>query len=90
MSKECATAEYKSIQLEDKMISKIKDMGIIQQKLEEILDDEIFDDLSKHNPFWHSKYEPESHKFNDLRGKFSLLSENLWDIMGILRKGEEL
>lgn len=78
-----------SNQLEDKMISRIKDMGRAQERLKMILDDEIFETLSKHNTYWHSKYEPESDKLDDLRRKFSCLSDNLWDIMGILRTEEE-
>lgn len=78
-----------SNQLEDKMISRIKDLGRAQERLKMILDDEIFDTLSKHNPYWDSKYEPEADKLDDLRRKFSCLSDNLWDIMGILRTEEE-
>lgn len=81
--------ERTSNQLEDKMISRIKDLGRAQEKLKMILDDEIFDRLSKHNPYWDSKYEPEGDKLDDLRRKFSCLSDNLWDIMGILRTEEE-
>lgn len=81
--------ERTSNQLEDKMISRIKDMGRAQERLKMILDDEIFDTLSKHNTYWHSIHEPESDKLDDLRRKFSCLSDNLWDIMGILRTEEE-
>ena len=78
-----------SNQLEDKMISRIKDMGRVQERLKAILDDEIFDTLSKHNPYWDSKHEPECDKLDDLRRKFSCFQDNLWDIMGILCAGDE-
>lgn len=78
-----------SNQLEDKMISRIKDMGRVQERLKIILDDEIFETLSKHNTYWHSKHEPEADKLDDLRRKFSYFNDNLWDIMGILRTEEE-
>ena len=81
--------ERTSNQLEDKMISRIKDMGRAQEKLKAILDDEIFETLSKHNTYWHSKNELEGDKLDDLRRKLSCFSDNLWDIMGILRTEEE-
>lgn len=72
------------------MISRIEDIGRAQQRLKSILDDDLFDNLSKHNTYWHSKYEPESDKLDDLRRKLSCLSDNLWDLMTILQKDEEL
>ena len=78
-----------SNQLEDKMISRIKDLGRAQQRLKMILDDEIFENLSLYNPYWNSKYELEADKLDDLRRKFSCLRDNLWDSMGILRTSEE-
>lgn len=78
-----------SNQVIDRLISKIKDMGRIQERLKTILDDEIFETLSKHNTYWHSKNEAEGDKLDDLRRKFSCLNDNLWDIMGILRTEEE-
>ncbi len=77
-----------SSQLEAKIISKIKDLGRIQERIQAILNDEIFIDLSKHNSYWHSEFDLESRKLHSLRIKFSCLSDNLWDIMGILRDQE--
>ena len=71
------------------IISKIQDMGRVQERIKSILDDDIFDTLSKHNPYWDSEYELEADKLGDLRRKFSCFQDNLWDIMGILRKEEE-
>lgn len=81
--------ERTSNQLEDKMISRIKDMGRVQEKLHSILKDEIFETLSKYNTYWHSKHELEAEKLDDLRRKFSCFQDNLWQIMGILRTEEE-
>jgi len=80
--------ESPSSQLEDKIICQIKDLGRIQERLKMILDDEIFDKTSKHNPYWYSKYEEEEDKLDELRIKLSCLNDNLWDIMAILRKEE--
>lgn len=71
------------------LISRIEDIGRAQEKLKNILDEELFDNLSKHDPFWDSKHELESEKLDDLRRKLSCLSDNLWDLWAILRKEEE-
>lgn len=70
-------------------ISRIEDIGRAREKLKTILDDDIFDTLSKHNPYWDSEYEVESDKLDDLRRKFSCFSETLWDLYGILHKEED-
>ena len=71
------------------MISRIEDIGRAQQKLKTILDEDIFDITSKHNPYWNSKHEEESEKLDDLRRKISCLNDNLWDLMTILQRDEE-
>ena len=85
---ECA--EPSSNQLEDKMISRIKDMGRVQERIKSILDDDIFNDLSKYNTYWQSKHEEENGKLIRLHMKLSCLHDNLWDIMGILRGDEKV
>jgi len=77
-----------SNQLENKIISRIKDLVRVQERIKAILDDEIFDTLSKHNAYWHSEFDLESDKLDDLLRKFSCMNDNLWDIMGILRDQE--
>ncbi len=72
------------------LIQRLEDIGRAQEKLRSILEDELFDNLSKHDPYWNSKNELESYKLADLRGKIALLSENLWDLWLILRKDEEI
>ena len=71
------------------VISRLEDIGRAQARLKSILDDEIFENLSKHNPYWDSKHELEADKLDDLRRKISCLSDNLWDLWTILRKEEE-
>lgn len=70
------------------MIERIEDIGRAQEKLKGILDDEIFDNLSKHDTYWKSKYEPESEKLDDLRRKIAYINERLSDLWDILRKEE--
>ncbi len=75
--------------LEDKMISQIKDMGRIQEKLNVLRSDEIFDNLSKHNQYFDSQYELEADKLDDLRRKLACIRESLDEILNILEKDEE-
>ncbi len=71
------------------LFSKLQDMGRVEEKLLNLLEDEIFQDTSKHNTFWHSKHGVEADKLDDLRGKISCLHDNLWDIIAILRRHED-
>lgn len=68
---------------------KIQDMGRAQQKLKSILDEDIFDSLSKHNPYWDAIDPDVSDKLDDLRRKFVCLNDNLWDLWAILHADHE-
>lgn len=72
------------------LVDKIQDMGRVEEKLLNVLEDEIFETTSKHNPYWHSENEEIGDKLDDLRRKFSCLHDNLWDIIAILRKDREI
>ncbi len=74
--------------LPEQMISRIQDIGRAQEKLQSILDDDMFDNLSKHDPYWHPTADEEVDRFYDIRMKMSFLHENLWKVMGILNKDE--
>ena len=71
------------------LISRVKDLGRAQEKLKFILDDEIFDRTNKHNAYWNTESEADWDKLDDLRRKFALINENLWDLMAILKTGDE-
>ncbi len=68
------------------VISRLEDIGRAQNKLAGILDEPIFDKLSKHNVYWHSDNEQASDKLDDIRLKLSCISDNLWDLLAILRR----
>lgn len=70
------------------MLNRIADLGRAQERLKTILDDEIFNNLSKHNAYWESEHEKEDEKLYDIRCKLSCLLDNLWDLFAILRKEE--
>lgn len=71
------------------MIQRIESIGAAKEKLANLLDDDVWLDLSKHNPFWDSEYEKESDKLHDLRLKLSLFHEKLWEIHGTLCQRNE-
>ena len=66
------------------MIDRVEDIGRARQKLKSILDTEMFDNLSKHNPYWESKDEEMSEKLYDIRMSLACLNDNLWDLWAIL------
>ncbi len=71
------------------ILGRIQDIGRAQEKLQSILDDDMFDNLSKHDPYWHPTIGEEIDRLYDIRMKMSFLHENLWKVMGILNKNEE-
>lgn len=71
------------------LVNCLQDMGRAYEKLKSSLDSELFNDLSKHNPYWESAHEPESDKLYDIRCRLSCLSDTLWDVVGLLDHREE-
>jgi len=71
------------------LVSRMADIGRAQERITNILDDEIFRNLSKHNPYWHSEHDIEADKLHDVRCKLSCMMDNLWDLWSILKKDEE-
>jgi hypothetical protein len=67
------------------LIGYIEKIGIAREKLNEILDLDIWDDLSKHNPYWESQYEPECDKLDDARRRLAALHEQLLEIHLLLK-----
>lgn len=59
---------------------KLMDIGRAQQILDELLKDEIWSDLSKHNPYWESQHQIEDDKLHTVRGKLSYFNTLLWDV----------
>lgn len=71
------------------MMSRLEDLGRAHNKLKDILDSELFENVSEHSPYWHSDHILEEKKLDDLREKISCLNDNLWDLMQILRTESE-
>lgn len=71
------------------VVKRLEDIGRAKEKLRIILDDEIFETTSKHNPYWQSEHEQEADKLDDLRMKLACLNDNLWDIWSVLRQDND-
>jgi hypothetical protein len=70
------------------VIDRLKDIGKAESRLERILDDDMLNTTSKHNPYWDHPDEAVSDKLEDIRISLRCLSDNLWDVMQILLNGE--
>ena len=71
------------------MIDRIEDFGRAQERLKLVLGHELFDNLSKHNPYWESEHDVESEKLYDVRCKLGCILDNLWDVWAVLKRDEE-
>lgn len=71
------------------MIKHLISIGKAQRLLNEILNDDIFFKLSKHNTYWHSLNPDEADKLDDIRGKFYCFHDNLLELRSILKVQEE-
>ena len=66
------------------LINRLESVGVAREKLRVVLEDDVFNDLSKHNPRWESEHEPEGELLHDLRFKLAWLEEQLWAISAAL------
>lgn len=74
----------------DHIIKKIMYLGRAQQQIIDLLDHDLFQDLSKHNPYFDSEHSPEADKLDDCRRRLQVIHDTLWDIIGMFdRECEE-
>lgn len=71
------------------MVARIEDLGRARSLLESVLEEQMFKDLSKHNPYWESEHEVEADKLYDIRCNLRCLIDNLWEVVAILKHPEE-
>lgn len=64
-------------------------VGMGLEKLQSVLDDDIWDNLSKHSTYWDSAHEKEADKLDSVRMKLSFLNESLWEVVNCLKSYEE-
>lgn len=56
-------------------------VGICIEKLRNIVTDDVFDNLSKHNPYFDSEYQVEANKLAELRRALVMVKEEVWYII---------
>jgi hypothetical protein len=66
------------------MVERLISLGRAQRLLKEIMSEEIFDGLSKHNVYWTSQHDKEDEKLDDTRRKLVVIYDNLCDLHAVL------
>lgn len=62
------------------LISYILKVGEAHQMLTDLIVDEKFANLSKHNPYWDSEHEAEADKLDEIRLRWQWINEKLCEI----------
>ena len=81
--------EYPKPSLQNQLIARLVNIGRAEQKLIDYLEDPMFDNLSKHDTYWHSEHEVECNKLEDSRCKLKGVHGFLWDVVALLNKQTE-
>jgi hypothetical protein len=71
------------------VIQRFEEIGRVKEKLSALMEHDIFDDLSKHNIYYHSEHEIEYDKLFDLRMKIAGIQDSLCNIYDILHRDDE-
>lgn len=71
------------------MVDRIISLGRAQRLLKEIMSEDIFNGLSKHNVYWQSEHEKEYERLDDTRRRLICLHDNLYDLHAILHDHED-
>ncbi len=69
-------------------VEEFKRVGEARYMLNELKFHELFDNLSKHNPWWDSEHEIEGDKLEDIRMQLSFIHSRFIDVLDKLRKPE--
>lgn len=70
------------------VVKKLMDFGKVEQILSEVLEYEIFDDISKHSPYWQSENSEFEEKLYEIRSQLVFLEEKLFDALTIAKHWE--
>lgn len=62
------------------IISRLEDIGSARTLLSEILKNDLFDNLSKHNPYWDSEDSLSDEKLYDIRMNLGAMEDKLMEI----------
>lgn len=71
------------------MISRIEDIGRARQAMYAILDNELFEHRSKHDPFWESETLQDMDKLQNVRMKLSFMYDSLCEVLEILNNDQD-
>jgi len=66
------------------LIQSVQKSGRAIEILQKILENDIFDTLSKHNPWWTDKDEKIYEKLDDLRRKFMWIEEEIRNAINVI------
>ena len=66
------------------VLHEIKKMGRIEEIIRELIRHEIFDDLSKHNTFWHHEDDETQDKLSKTRGQLINIYDELVRMLEII------
>jgi len=66
------------------VIKRIEDIGRAKEMLKNIISNPIFDELSKHDEWWHSVHAEEGEKLDELRRTFICIQDDLWNMQSVL------
>jgi hypothetical protein len=72
--------------LNKNVISRLEDIGAARMLVAGILGHSIFDDLSKHNPYWESTDSVACEKLYDTRCELRAIEEGLLQVASVLKK----
>lgn len=75
--------------MNSEIIKRLEDLGECRQRLKEVLNNELWKDLSKHNPYWDSEDDSTADKLYDIRCSLSWVEERLWDVFSLLQGNKE-
>lgn len=67
--------------LAKEVLKRIQVLGRIEKIIEELVRYELFRDLSKHNPYFHSSDEVASDKLEEIRLKLDYIHDTLLEIL---------
>ncbi len=66
------------------ILKRIECIGRAQEKLDDLFNHDLFDSLSKHDPYWDLHHEPEADRLHDIRWKLSYIHDKIAAIIEVL------
>jgi hypothetical protein len=72
--------------LSKNLISRLEDIGAARMLVAGILGHSIFDNLSKHNPYWESTDSVACEKLYDTRVELACIEDELLKVASVLKK----